>query len=298
MSGRKCVWCGAQANSKEHVFPQWLRRMKGPAAFIAENGGFQEPVPRIIARTDPDGRLIEYEATRGGEREPNLHEVVVKQVCIDCNTKWMSQLESGPNGMEPLLRRMALGIETGLSTEEGRKLATWAHKNFLMYDLYAEKPDRRYRSEDYREFFSNREPFGDVRLYLAASDRLVAPYGMYSDSNIVFPNGVDNDSYAAANGKNCGAAFFAVDDVIIIEHWFAPEYPSTEPTGNYVKQTSHRNMLKLKTQQIWPPQDASLAWPPRRKLSPRQTESALLSLFNVLGRLPVQATRTPPPQRG
>lgn len=134
-----------------------------------------------------------------------------------------------------------------------------------------------------------------MRLYLAASDGPGAKFGMYSDSNTVFPSGVDEDSYVAAHGKNCGAAYFAVDGVVIIEHWFAPEYPSTELAGKFVKRTSRHKMRKLKTQEIWPTQDGLQNWP-RRRLSHRKTEAARLSLLHALRRLRVHAIRTTPPQ--
>lgn len=288
--GRKCVWCGSAANSKEHVYPQWLRRFDGPSNYIAEHGSYHEPLPRLVARPGPDGRLVEYEAIRA-KQMPNLHEVQVKAVCRDCNSGWMSRLETD---IEPIVSRLVRGRGVGLSPEEALTLSTWAHKTFLMYDLWEELPDRRYRQEDYHAFYAARLPQGELRLYIAASNSPFANFAMWSDSRRLIPGGVDAHSYVAANGINCGSSYFAVDGVVVIEHWFAPDYPSADPAGRFIRWASHRKMRKLGAQEIWPQHDESKSWP-RRVLTRRQTEAARLSLFNALRPLPVHARRTTPP---
>jgi len=287
--GRKCVWCGSPANSKEHVYPQWLRKFIGPSSYIAKHGGYQAATPRLIARTDPDGHLVEYEVARG-RQTPNLHEVQVKQVCKNCNNQWMSQLES----VESLIRRLTLGPGAGLSDDEGQTLAIWAHKTFLMYDLWEEAPDRRYREADYESFYSDRKPYGDVQLYLAASHSPHANFAMWSDSCRFIPAGVDPELYVAEHEINCGSSYFAVDGVVIVEYWFSSGFPSEDPTGRKLKKAAHRKMKRLGMQQLWPDTEVLSRWP-KRVLNDKQTEAARLSLFNALGRLPVHARRIPPP---
>lgn len=288
--GRKCVWCGSPANSKEHVYPQWLRKFEGPSSYIAKHGSYQEPAPRLIARPGADGRLVEFEAVRA-KTMPNLHEVQVKVVCRECNSGWMSRLETDT---EPIVRRLAQGPQTSLSAAESEILACWAHKSFLMYDLWEETPDRRYRTKDYEAFHADRKPFGDVRLYLAASRSPNANFSMWSDSRRLIPGRVEPHLYVRNHEINCGTSYIAVDGVVIIEHWFSPDYPPKDPAARFIRWASHRKMKWLNTQEIWPQRANVQNWR-RRTLTPRQTEAARLSLFNALRPLPVHAKRTSPP---
>ena len=72
---RKCLFCGATADSQEHVFAEWLtKRMR------ARNQKFQAAV------FNGETGLKTYGWTTPGKYR-------TKQVCDDCNNGWMSQLE-------------------------------------------------------------------------------------------------------------------------------------------------------------------------------------------------------------
>lgn len=286
------MWCGSTPLSAEHVYPQWLQKFDGPSKYIAQDGQSKDSEPWLVTRRDASGCLIEYEDVRG-RRTDHIHKVRVRQVCEDCNNGWMSQLES----VQTLIQRLCLGPGEGLSKAESRTLATWAHKTFLMYDLWHAEPDRYYRTEDYQAFYTNREPCGDVRLYVAfsGSNSKAATFGMWHEAERLIPAGLDPHAYETEHGINYGSSYFAVDGVVIFEHWFAPDYPSTDPVGRAIKKASHRKMRTLGTQQIWPRRQACLRWP-RRVLNHDETEAARLGLFDASHFLPVLAKRVPPPQ--
>ena len=289
--GRECVWCGSAANSKEHVFPQWLHKLDGPSRYIAQHGGFQESAPRLVARHDHNERWVEYEAIRG-TRAPNLHKVEVKAVCKKCNENWMSQLEQSA---KPIIRRLIEGDDIDLTVNDLETLASWAHKTFLMYDQWEESPDRRYRGGDYRAFYADRIPPSHVRLYLAHSPS--ATFGMWSDSRCVIPPGADAQSYMDAHSPNCGSSWLAVDGMVIVEHWFSPDYPSQDRLrkfGRSVRASSHHTMRKLGAHEIWPAPHELHGWP-RRRLDFKEMQAARLSLYNALRSRGVFARRTSPP---
>lgn len=289
--GRKCVWCGSPANSKEHVYPQWLQNFDGPSDYIAKNGHYQDARPQLIVRTDPDGRLVEYPAVRA-KKEPILHQVKVRAVCQECNSGWMSRLETKT---KPIVRRLTQGPGSAPSSEEMETLSSWTHKTFLMYDLWETPLNRRYQSEDYENFYNIRRPPEDTRIYIGASHSPGASFAMWSDSNWLIPGGTDADSYVSSHGKNIGSSYLAVDGLVIIEHWFSSDYPSSDPDGKSVLISSHRKMRRLGTQEIHPKPRSFGRWP-RRVLGLRRTEAARLALLDAMRSLPVHANMVHPPK--
>ena len=290
--GRECVWCGSPANSLEHVYPQWLRKLPGPATFIAQHGGYQDPSPQLVTRADGSGGWEEYLSTRG-TRTPNVHEVQVKAVCASCNNNWMSQMETE---VEPIVRKLAQGQVSLVPAHEARTLAVWAHKTFLMYNQWEDKRDRRYSAEDYEEFHEDRVPAADVRLYLTYCPE--ATIGLWSDSRCVIPPGADAAAYMDAHHPNCASSLIALDGLVIMEHWFARDYPTHARVKKFaspVRSASHARMQKSGIHQLWPEPTDLHDWR-RTELSGRQVEAARLSLRKALRTRRVFATRVTKPQ--
>lgn len=263
--------------------------LQGPAAYIAKHGSYQNSEPRFIARVDAAERLVEY-AEKRGKRTPVLHEVQVK-VCAGCNTGWMSRMEMD---IAPLVRRLTEGPGGAVDPDEQRRLSTWVHKTFLMYDLYEEREDRRYRPPDYTGLVETGAPVGDIQIYLAAADSPFANFGMWSDSRVLVPGRVDAMAYATSHPPNCGTSYFAVDGVVLIEHWFSPDYPGMDPAARFVRWRGNRTPERLGMKRIWPASGLPIDWPPT-VLSTRTLHRARLSLFNALRFMPVVAERVPPP---
>ncbi|RST25311.1 hypothetical protein EF908_00350 [Streptomyces sp. WAC04770] len=120
-----CVFCGARANSKEHVVPQWLTRQIPTAARTADESW---------GRYDDGGNLHMLPPRKAGT-------TTVKCVCTSCNSGWMSSLEAG---VQPFLYDLMIGERTlSLSTEQQGVLAAWALKTLMM--LVQTQPEK-YRS--------------------------------------------------------------------------------------------------------------------------------------------------------
>lgn len=113
-----CVFCGAPANSKEHVIPQWLS--KGP----------REDIPGIYQKSvvDLDGTILRDVRHRFGD-------ITVKCVCTTCNNGWMNDLEEG---VRPFLLPLILGTDEFvviLDRKMQSDLAAWAMKTIMMFSF-------------------------------------------------------------------------------------------------------------------------------------------------------------------
>ena len=129
---RVCVFCGNAGNmSKEHAWPQWLRRgatveptqWSYSAGFSRVSDSAYAEAPNSV--TSKQGSVL---TTR------------VREVCRECNGGWMSRLEMEA---QPLLRRLwapsyPLG-RTVLSASDARAVAAWAVKTAWIRELQAER---------------------------------------------------------------------------------------------------------------------------------------------------------------
>jgi hypothetical protein len=113
---RTCAFCGAPADSQEHVWPDWLRRATGT----------DEAMPHVI--TQQRG-FDEPEIIRQWDDQP--YKLTVRAVCRDCNNGWMSQLE---HDAQRILSGMIAGRGREMHRGEQTRLATWAFKTAVMFD--------------------------------------------------------------------------------------------------------------------------------------------------------------------
>jgi hypothetical protein len=111
---RECVFCGGPANSREHVWPQWVSRH-----FV--------------------GRLSLVDVSRGvPPRSMHILDAQVRRVCQGCNGGWMSQLEAQA---KPLLEPMFDGKPVTLGADQQAVLAAWTVKTLMMLDLWQDGPE-------------------------------------------------------------------------------------------------------------------------------------------------------------
>lgn len=99
---RTCLFCDKTANSNEHASPKWLVQY------------LEHDRPRITVKF-PDGTNRDYPGKS----------VEVQSVCHDCNTGWMSKLESS---VSPFMKHMIDGDPISISKEDGALLAAWVVK--------------------------------------------------------------------------------------------------------------------------------------------------------------------------
>jgi hypothetical protein len=116
-----CIFCGSTPVTKEHLWPDWLRRE-------AEIG-------------QPFEHLIEDETDGAETRDVTFmtppFKQVVKAVCAGCNGGWMSAIEVAA---KPILLDLIYANRRTLDPDDQRKLATWAFLKACVFD--ALHPDR------------------------------------------------------------------------------------------------------------------------------------------------------------
>ena len=120
-----CIYCGERGSSREHVWPQWLRKhastvMKISPANFQTYLGTQESViaaPVHNWRKEGHSRLS----------------LTIQHPCEECNTGWMHDLE---DAAIPILKPMIEGKKTRLSKPEVKIVRAWATKTALhfLYD--------------------------------------------------------------------------------------------------------------------------------------------------------------------
>lgn len=150
---RKCIFCGASANSKEHIWPTWLHDLLGPVPERARhNKEVHNYNPKVGLRvTGPTGR-------QGDQRT-----VRVRAVCTDCNNGWMNRLEGK---VRPYLTPLATGERITLDQTALGIVAKWLSLKVMVVEHDA--PDTVLAPQADRTAFMNTlEPPSYFRLYVA-----------------------------------------------------------------------------------------------------------------------------------
>jgi hypothetical protein len=104
MGNRFCIFCANPADSREHLYPDW------------------------ILQTLEDRRPFRQRLGNGSYRIFS-GEITIRCVCSKCNHGWMSTLE---NSLTPLMKPMVLGESTLLDERYRQWLAAWAVKTVMV----------------------------------------------------------------------------------------------------------------------------------------------------------------------
>jgi hypothetical protein len=116
-----CVFCGSRPLTKEHLWPDWLRRK------VKINDAF-----RYRLENEIDGVEIRDHAFLA---QPFTQ--TVKAVCARCNGGWMSAIEASA---QPILWNLIQGQGMTLDPDDQRKLASWAFLKACMFDQLHPRP--------------------------------------------------------------------------------------------------------------------------------------------------------------
>jgi len=282
---KNCVFCGGSPLTREHVWPQWMRKFSGPATFIERHGAYQGPTKRNVLRQDKNGEYVEVNELRGN-RTPNLHEVQVKCVCASCNNGWMAVMETS---VARHLRPMAALEPRTLSPTTKSLLAAWSYKSFLMYDQHLPSDDRIFTAQDLRGFKKLKTPPWNSRIYMGWSDSPLATIAMWHEPQLLCDPHLDPQE-ALAQPRNLATSYLAVQGIYFIQQYFKADVPWTPMSRKHIDLRSRIGIESTPAQPIWPATKTALQWPPKRS-SHAQLEQARLSLFEAMSELPVLARR-------
>lgn len=112
---RVCIFCGTTPLTKEHLWPNWLRRQVGSK-------------DRLDWRIEGD---INGESARDHRFSKLPFDQQVRAVCAPCNGGWMSKIEAATKPLLlPLLERQGCRLNRAQQTQ----VATWALLKAIMFD--------------------------------------------------------------------------------------------------------------------------------------------------------------------
>jgi hypothetical protein len=167
-----CIFCGSTGKlSREHVFPRWLRDL-----FPEASSGGDYIRRNVTASTD-----VRH------ERPGKSFDIVVRDVCVECNSGWMNALETEAR---PILTPMLRDEPTVLTTPDQHVVATWATKTMLTMQGANLTPDRYVSPERYSWFGYHRSPLSGSHVWLCRySDRAHWPLSIHQMGMTVQPPG-------------------------------------------------------------------------------------------------------------
>jgi hypothetical protein len=147
---RSCIFCGAGPTTREHVWPDWLRRKLG----------IEEAV-RHTSLVERGGKVAEEWVFND-----RPYKLTAKVVCAECNGGWMAQREEAAKS---ILDGMFDGRGRELHASGQGQLAGWALLKAIIFDQAAPADTRVLFPGLYTELYRRGEPPRDgCRIWIAA----------------------------------------------------------------------------------------------------------------------------------
>lgn len=224
----RCIFCGERANSREHLFPDWLN----------------EVLPNYASVT------VQHGSRTWQAKESASQRVAV--VCEGCNTGWMSELE---RSTRPLIEPMMSGRRQALDKPQQQALAVWAFKTAAVGEQMVPATAAIPR-EQLQHLRTLRTPPPNSRVIIGGTD---GRWGgeLHFDSRPLQMTSTKRHGDVGPGNHNGYLATIAIRHLVlqvvgtVFEH-FEPLYPSP------LDRSLHR---------IWP-FERTINWPPGPVLDP------------------------------
>lgn len=156
---QRCIFCGSDKDiSKEHIFPDWLKKYVPPPR--VSNDRYVVEV-KTLERGE-DGQL-RYSRKKGKSDRPGAAiSQTVRVVCEKCNNGWMSRLQSKA---KPILAPLVLGEWGKIGESEREVLATWITMFAMVLDC--SEPEHTALTQRQRnEFFRTQKPLPEWIIWM------------------------------------------------------------------------------------------------------------------------------------
>jgi len=233
----RCLFCDNEADSREHLFPDWLNKVipiGSPTTFLRGESGN----PAILGWQ---------------KSKPASHRI--KVVCTTCNTGWMSNRLENP--AIPVLTPLILGHERDLSIDDQKIIATWAFARAVIGEHL--DPAGAAIPETQRHWLRDHlEPPENVRVFIAATDghwQAGAPAlgNVHYSANKM---AIDHDQTHVQEGMTAGR-LLGYQASILMRHL------ALQVVGSIIDKAefAHDAALNAYTAQIWPI-EGPIHWPP------------------------------------
>jgi len=232
-----CVFCGGSELTKEHVVPRWTGPVLAGSQRDAE-GGTPSSAAKInhLYEPPPGASVAPRNWSKG---EPDLQ---VREVCGECNSGWMNDLEAGAR---PILTELIQGRRLNLVPDDQSILAAWTFKTELMFQVARPKSVRCISMERFGEFYAARVPPDDLSIWMGATSGGPAVFGLATAATF------------GLRDEQASPGFIAVlsfGNLLLIMAGPQSRVVSLTP----IETKTERSIL----QRIWPPQPASILWGP------------------------------------
>jgi hypothetical protein len=230
-----CIFCGRDVKlTREHVFPQWL----------------SEVFPDL-GEADYLRRLVSFDDDRRDQWPGRPFDVVVKDVCADCNNGWMSTLE---HQVQPILTPMLQDQPRTLTVLDQHLLSTWAMKTMLTMQGANIGGERVVALERYRWFCEHQTPLPGSHIWLCRyTDQTRWPLSVHQWGMTV--READGPAPQPGDSMNGFGVVFAIGPVAF---WLFGYRLPGEPRTSAGSDDAH--LL------IWPALGPDVRWPPRVSL--------------------------------
>lgn len=146
---RACVVCGGSPTTREHVWPDWLRRRVDIRQAVAHDRTLKREGQEIVHSSFPLPPFA----------------LAVRAVCAHCNNGWMAGLE---DETQRLLDGPLSGRGRALHRDGQATLATWAVKTALMFEQANPRDARAVPDQHYRMLYRERRPPRGISVWMAA----------------------------------------------------------------------------------------------------------------------------------
>lgn len=263
-----CIYCGGPKLTKEHLWPDWLQ-------------------PFLETRVDRHGINISvvwpsHTTSKVAMRDGDSHSRKIRRVCGECNSGWMSQLQTSA---KPLLLPMIRGETTVLSRSEQKIVAAWA----AMTAMSSEFVDDEFVAIPQEDRDLLREHLRVPRGWRIWVGRYRWAQGVERWTHHVFT--LAEDGYQGPAGElghpmNTQTTTICVGNHLVVHVMSS----SVGPGQRIIRLWNFPKALGVCLRQIHPAAASSIRWPPPHVLEPRELHYVANTLFDRMQRLLIRQT--------
>jgi hypothetical protein len=229
---RECLFCGTEGPlTEQHVFDDWLNQLGFGSDGLRELVEVAEPEDRILQPGAPFNRRL-------------------RNVCASCNSEWLSRMEKAAKPL--LLDLFRASSQVALDEASQLILARWAFKIACMLSQLGRR--RTFPLSHCREFRESNNPPGDCQIRIGAASVVRADLGDQLVESQYQPRIAEIRAGKNTFKVSAYACRFRLLNVVFeVLGWVPNEY------GLHIEPSEALGKAILR---IWPPEHATIWWPP------------------------------------
>ncbi|MDR3572204.1 MAG: hypothetical protein P4L81_08560, partial [Candidatus Pacebacteria bacterium] len=242
MATEKCIFCGAQPTTKEHVFSRWTHKYMAP----------RQPGK---ARLSIEDQFVDKSETRLVKMSGQLRDWQVKCVCggtaRTCNNGWMKSIE---DRTKPIMADLIQGSERRITPSEQSIIATWAILKTMVSEYAGTyKGHIHYKQREYMKRHAL-APTRGWAVWIGYYDRSNWVVEFVSRPMLLVPKSVaerSNDYISGYFNSNVTTQIIGKLFIHVIHF----------PMPSFIKWWRFRFPHRGAIFRIWPPAQVSIKWP-------------------------------------